>query len=357
MIFSHQINRLVTQPVRWLSASDNLPCVAFSSRVRLARNIGGFPFPHCAGEKERLRIFDLVSRSMLDGLGIKDPMSQELLKVGSLNRQILFERQLISKEQKDPLPGNGLFVGEDEQFCIAVNEEDHLRIQVLQPGFSLPRSWDIIDDLERKIGNYLQFVYDRKIGYLTSCPTNVGTGLRASVMVHLPALVFNNQIKAFINSLSQMKCTIRGFYGEGSDSIGNLFQISNQSTLGEDEATIINKLKKVINRTIEHETNARLCLLENQSNELCDYIGRAYGLLSHAYNLTSEEAMSYLSAIRLGIELGMIANLDIQTLNRLTIEIQSGHLQKLHNKILSAEERNILRAQIIRSTIDKTRIK
>ena len=353
MIFSHHIDRLVTRPVKWLAASNTLPCIAFSSRIRLARNIGGFPFPHCAGEQERTQIFDRVSKSMLESLGINDPLNQELLQVGSLNRQILFERQLISREQKDPLPGNGLFVGEEEQYSVAVNEEDHLRIQVLQPGFSLLESWEIIDDIECKLGKLLQFVYDKNIGYLTSCPTNVGTGLRASVMVHLPALVFNNQIKAFINSLSQMKCTVRGFYGEGSDSIGNLFQISNQSTLGENETTIIHKLKKVIVRTIEHETNARSCLLENQCNELCDYIARAYGLLSYAYNLNSKEAMSYLSAVRLGIELGMITNLQVETLNQLTIEIQSGHLQKIHNKILSAKERDILRAEIIRSTLKK----
>ncbi len=342
------IKNLLTQPVPWLAHNVSNAGILISSRIRLARNISGFLFPLRAKATERQTIFDQIQSTLGSIPELNKSSMIDLKSLPEIEKQILFERHLISHEQINSRIGSGLVVGERESFSIMVNEEDHLRIQILSPGLELNRNWSKINRLDDLISSTLNYAYDNTIGFLTSCPTNIGTGLRASVMLHLPGLVLTEQIKPVTRGLNKMGLAVRGLFGEGSEAFGDLFQISNQSTLGESEKQIIARISRVVDRLLEHEKNARYILLETKPDYLFDYVSRAYGVLSHARLLSSEEAMKKLSALRVGIDLKMFTSLTLETLNRLMVDIQPGHLQKLYVKKMNPERRDSYRATLVK---------
>jgi protein arginine kinase len=232
-----------------------------------------------------------------------------------------------------------------------INEEDHLRIQALCPGLQLLKVWEQINKLDSELEKALPYAYDSQLGYLTSCPTNVGTGMRASVMLHLPGLILTGKINAAIQGVNKLGLAVRGIFGEGTDNRGNLFQVSNQSTLGESEIQIIERLNTVITQLIMYEKNCRSSLLKDKKYFLLDHVGRSYGILRHSYTLSSEEALNSLSDIRTGVDMGMFNSIDLHTVNKLLITINPAHLQKFAQKELSSQERDIFRAALVRKQL------
>lgn len=346
------IDQLADQPVQWLSDDGPDAGITVSTRIRLARNLAGIPFPTKANTRHRQAVLQMV-REAVAGVPLMDGcIDVKMSSLAELDRVFLLERHLISREHcSTRKTGNSVFVARGENCSIMVNEEDHLRLQVMTAGMQLEELWQLVDHVDSLLTERLQYAYSDDLGFLTACPTNVGTGIRASVMLHLPGLVFANQIEAITQAVHTIGFAVRGLYGEGSDTDGNLFQISNQSTLGESEIYIIEKLEKIIRQIVEHERNARQVLLERKPKYLYDHIGRAYGILRHAYILESSEALRQLSALRLGIDLSMFSSIDAHTINELLVMIQPGHLQKIHNRTLDENERDIARADIVRGRL------
>jgi len=335
----------------WLeSGMEKGPVI--SSRIRLARNLKDYSFPGWAGEEERLAIWKQMSAIFTEFH--KKFSSWEMGETSELEREILFERHLISREMVEKDRGSGLFVSLDECLAVMINEEDHLRIQSLKAGLDLAGAWKAADKLDDMIEERVTYAFSPKLGYLTSCPSNVGTGLRASVMLHLPGLVLMNEMQPVINGISKIGLAVRGMWGEGTEAAGNMFQISNQSTLGRREEEIISHLEQIVLEIINHENNARARLIEQKSIKVEDHIARAYGILSHARLITSSEALNLLSSIRLGIDLGMLKDFTRKEVDALFIVTQPAHLQKLENKTLTPEERDVMRAELLRKFIKRT---
>src|SRR5689334_9018961 len=269
----------------------------------------------------------------------------------ALDKQILVERHLISREHAAKSAGSGLVLNRDETFCVMVNEEDHLRMQALRPGLQLKQAWTAIDQADSLLEKKLEFAFSPELGYLTACPTNIGTGIRVSAMLHLPGLVLAEQINPIIQSVNKLGLAVRGLYGEGTEALGNVFQVSNQMTLGESESAIVERLEKVMAQIIEHEENARATLLEKKAKMVYNHIGRAYGILANAHSISSKETMNLLSLMRLGIDLGLFPGSDRALVDELFIMTQPAHLQKQHTEKLSAEERDLLRADMVRERL------
>jgi protein arginine kinase len=327
--------------------------IAVSSRVRLARNLRGHAFPGRADETERTGLWDVLS-AWIGGLeSLESPFRATLAALKPLDRRLLFERHLISREHSAPRPGGGIVLKRDESVCVMVNEEDHLRIQAFQPGLNLERAWRVVDRLDSAIEGEFDYAFSPELGYLTACPSNVGTGLRASVMLHLPALSLLGEIEAVLRGIGKLGLAARGLWGEGSEAAGNLYQISNQRTLGERETDLLNGLEDLVLELVEHEENARQRLLERRKTLLEDHVGRAGGILENARLLSSREALDWLSGLRLGVELGMVSGLDAQILDDLRIAIQPAHLQTAAGRALDEEERDQHRARTVRSRIER----
>jgi len=336
----------------WLEAGPAEGPV-ISSRVRLARNLRDTTFPGWASKEARNRVWNEV-RLAFDGV----PDSARFLRwrmdeLNALDREVLFERHLISRELAERQAGSGVFVGEDECQAVMVNEEDHIRLQSLQPGMNLLKAWEAADALDDALEQGLSYAFSSKLGYLTACPSNVGTGLRASVMLNLPGLVLTEEIKPVINAVSKIGLAVRGLWGEGSDASGHMFQISNQITLGRTEAEMIASLEQIVLEVIEHEKNARLRLMEKQEIRVQDHVGRAYGILANAALMTTGEALNLLSALRLGADLGILKNIARREIDRLFIRIHPAHLQKEACMALSPEERDRERSRLIRSFLER----
>jgi protein arginine kinase len=265
-------------------------------------------------------------------------------------RQLLVERHLISRELSGSHSGAGAIINRDQSVSVMVNEEDHLRIQVLRTGFNLKRAWSAIDALDSALEQSLDYAYSPQLGYLTACPTNLGTGMRASAMMHLPALVIAGQMEKVVRAVNQLGMVVRGLFGEGSDASGSIFQISNQTTLGETEPVIVKRLQNVLKSIVEHELNARDRLLEDDPTKLPDKIGRAFGILKHSHLISSSEAMNLLSLIRLGVDLGYFDESHRVAVDRLFIEAQPGHIQhRAGVPELNSDDRDRLRASQLRS--------
>lgn len=346
------VDQLITEPGSWLGGGDPEGMVV-SSRIRLARNLRGAAFPGWAGEEECLRIWrDL--RAILEGIPLlSPPLSVAMSDVDDLEKQILFERHLISREQAERGEGSGLVARPDERVAIMVNEEDHLRIQGLRPGLSLQEIWSEIDALDSEIEGHTRYAFSPRLGYLTACPSNVGTGLRASVMLHLPGLVLMNEINPIVKGMGKIGLAVRGLWGEGTEATGNMFQISNQITLGEPEQAIITELEQIVQEVVEHERNARSRLIQERELLLRDHVGRAYGILSNAHILTSKEALDLLSALRLGADLDILKALDGRIVDQLLLLTQPGHLQKIEGKKLKPQERDRSRARLVRTRLSE----
>lgn len=347
------VDQLLKNPVSFLDDSGPDDDIAISSRIRLARNINKYPFPSAASPEIMQEICENVSRAAESAaaLGGKDVLVFYPSDMSPLDRQILLERRLASKEFIRTPESRRLFVCPDEGCSLMINEEDQLRIQTIRPGFQLREVWKSINRIDDDLSSNLQYAFDEQLGYLTSCPTNVGTGMRASVMLHLPGLVLTGQIAPTIQGISKLHLAVRGIFGEGSDNCGNLYQISNQNTLGESELKIIDELDSVIRQLIQQEKNARRSLLENDRYNILDHVGRSYGLLRHSYKLGFEEAMQSLSGLRIGVDMGLFNSIDIHKVNELFIGIGPAHLQKNASGVLTDSEVDIMRATLCREKL------
>ena len=334
------------------SSSTRSP-VVISTRIRLARNLAQFPFPGWAKktQKEEVlgRCLEVTARIPL----IKNPTGLRIDELSELERQILFERHLISRELSNEPEGAGVIISKDQSCSIMINEEDHLRIQVIKNGLHLKRTWNFINSIDSAVEESLDYAYSKDLGYLTACPTNVGTGLRASAMLHLPGLVVSGQMEKVVRAVNQLGIAVRGIFGEGSDASGSFFQISNQQTLGESEAEILKRLNSVMATIIEREEDAREKVLEDDRNKIFDKIGRAYGVLKNGHLLSSSEAMNRLSLIRLAIDFGSLAEQSRGLVDRLFIECQPGHIQFNANKEIEPNQRDVLRASYMREAFAK----
>ena len=335
----------------WLRGEGPHHQVVISSRVRLARNLRKRPFPGWAKKAERTSILELVRPRVEELPEMQDSFSESLQDLPALDRQVLVERHLISREHAAKGTGSAVVINRRQTLSIMINEEDHLRMQSIRSGLQLKQAFKLVDKIDSALENKLEFAYDPRLGYLTACPTNVGTGMRASAMLHLPGLVLSELINQVIQAVGKIGLAVRGLYGEGTEAMGNLFQISNQTTLGEKEDDIINRLSKVIETIIEKEHDARQVLLQKKPTTLSDQIGRAYGVLTYAHAMASKEALNLLSIIKLGADLGAFPEERRFSIDELFIQTQPAHLQKSSQQKLNAEERDHLRAQIIRERL------
>lgn len=325
--------------------------IVMSSRVRLARNLKEAAFPGWAKKNERIRVLDLIRPAVETLADMTEAFSQSMDSLSTLDKQILVERHLISREHAAKSAGSGLVLNRDETLCVMINEEDHLRMQALRPGLQLRQAWTAIDQADSALEKKLEFAFSPDLGYLTACPTNIGTGIRVSAMLHLPGLVLAEQINPIIQSVNKLGLAVRGLYGEGTEALGNVFQVSNQMTLGEAEGAIVERLEKVLAQIIEHEENARASLLENKPKMLYNHIGRAYGILANAHSISSKETMNLLSLMRLGVDVALFPGVERALVDELFILTQPAHLQKQHSEKLTAEERDLLRADMVRERL------
>lgn len=338
---------------KWMESEGPLKPFVLSSRIRLARNFTFVPFPLAMnGEMARKVIQEVRERIVEGSEGFK--MSYDLHESEKLSLQekrLLLEKHLVSSEFiNERLPGL-LLLNKDESVSIMVNEEDHLRIQSLLPGLQLYRAWDAANEVDDYIDEMMAYAFDEKLGYLTSCPTNVGTGLRASVMMHLPALALTGTMDRILQAASQIGLAVRGLYGEGSEAQGNMFQISNQQTLGRSEGELIDTLNDVAGQIATEERNARELLIRTRPLEIEDRVWRSYGILKNARILTSKEALERLSDLRLGIETALFEELDLDQVDELLFRIQPAFLQNTAGRELTPSERDSFRAEWVRGKL------
>lgn len=333
----------------WLRGSGPESDIVISSRIRLARNLAEFPFVRRASHDERSQIAKTV-KSKVDSISEWTNIAYlDLARLDEVDRQFLVERQLMSREMADGDGDRAVVIDREERFSVMINEEDHLRIQVMCSGLDLHSAWDRIDKLDDQLERKLTYAFHDSLGYLTACPTNVGTGLRVSVMLHLPALVITREIEKVFRSLQKINVAVRGLYGEGSQFMGDFYQVSNQITLGRTEAELVQTVQEVVPRIIEYERRARDFLVNESEQDLHDDVSRAYGILCTAKKISSEETLHYLSKVRMGVNLGLIRSIEIATINKLFVHTQPAHLQKIHGHQLSVADRNIERATYLQS--------
>ncbi|HBA82951.1 MAG TPA: protein arginine kinase [Verrucomicrobia bacterium] len=344
------MDELLKQTGSWLAPGADTGIVV-SSRIRLARNLRSTPFPGWGGEDECERIWTQLKPIFEDMPAFRGGLLLHMAELDELDKHILFERHLISREQAEKGRGSGLVASSDETLAIMVNEEDHFRLQAIRPGLDLSRTWVSVNHVDDLIEQKVSYAFSTRLGYLTACPTNVGTGMRASVMLHVPGLVLMNEINPIVKGMGKIGLAVRGLWGEGTEATGNMFQVSNQISLGEKEESILSNLEQIVLEIVEHEKNARTRLLERKDAVLRDHVGRAYGILSNAHILTSREALDLLSGLRLGIDLGILGRMNRYVIDELLLLTQPGHLQKVMNKKLKPKDRDIARAMLVRKKL------
>jgi len=346
-----KVNVFLNQQSEWLKGEGKFSHIVISIRIRLARNIAEFPFPHQATPQQREKILETLF-SLKDKISyFKDALFFKMQDLSILDREFLIERHLISVDHAHQPDEKGVIISKNEVMSVMVNEEDHLRMQVLKSGFEFKRLWEFINDLDDRLSEHLNFAFSQDWGYLTACPTNIGTGLRASVMMHLPGLVLTKRINKLLSIISKLNFAIRGLFGEGTQAIGNFFQVSNQVSLGLSEIEIIENIEGLVKQIIEQEEEARNYLLEKQRYFIEDKIWRGYAVLKEARIISSQETLELLSMLRLGIDLGIIKNISKSLINEIFINIQPAHLQKYEGKVLNSQERDIKRASFIREKL------
>ncbi len=346
------VGKLIGSTADWMCSAPDEPGVVMSSRLRLARNLAAHPFPTWADKGERQKVYDEIMPRVRELPALRDPLVVAGMDSFSMiEKQLLVEQHLVSREHAAKGPGSGVAISGDRGVSILVNEEDHLRIQAFAAGFEMEGLWRLVEGVDDALEEAVAFAYSSDFGYLTACPTNVGTGMRASAMLHLPGLVLGEQINQIVQAVGKLGLAVRGLYGEGTEALGNLFQVSNQMTLGESEAEIMARLGKVIRQIVEHEQNARASLLERKPRMIADNVGRAYGILTNTYSIASKEALNLLSVIRLGIELDMVPEDLRRTVDELMVWTQPAHLQAKEERKLSTEDRDGLRADLIRERL------
>ena len=342
----------------WLEARGPHSDVVLSTRIRLARNLQAHAFTSRIREAERQEIYEQVREAALRAEALHGGMALEVGELTPLSRRVLLERHLISRElvgdgDVTPARGTGLIMSPHEDVGLMVNEEDHLRLQCLMSGLRLQEAYQAVDGVDEELGAALPMAYHPEFGYLTSCPTNVGTGLRASILIHLPGLVLTKEIGKVLQGLGQVGLTFRGLYGEGSEVVGNFFQISNQTTLGKSEEDLLDHLQKIVGQVIQYELQARSVLMRDARTVMEDKIWRAYGLLRYARSLSFEEVMNLLSGVRLGVSMNLLGGLRVYTLNKIMIFSQGAHLEQAAGRALSDAESDLHRAAYVRRILER----
>ncbi len=339
--------------LRWLDASGECSDIVLSTRVRLARNLQGHAFGPRARVNDRIAVLEQVRSARARVSSLSGAEIRELAELAPRPRRILFERRLVSRDlvgenENATTPATAVVLSSRQPISVMVNEEDHLRIQTLLSGLRLREAWSALDGLDDELGRELPYAYHHEFGFLTSCPTNVGTGLRASVLMHLPALVLTKEIGKVLQGLAQVGLTFRGLYGEGSEVVGNFFQLSNQTTLGKSEEDLVDHLDRIVRQVIQYETHARQVLLRDAPSVTEDKIWRAYGLLRYGRSISFEELMNLLSGVRLGASLKLLPGLRVYSLNKVMIFSQPAHLEDAAGRDLSPAESDAHRAALVR---------
>ncbi|MCA1028544.1 MULTISPECIES: protein arginine kinase [Cytobacillus] len=348
------LERFINQAVSsWMSAEGPDSDIVLSSRIRLARNIKQVNFPTIFSHDEAKRVIDIIKarmeKSTFDTYGDFSLLQMDDLQ--PLQKRVLMEKHLISPHLAENASHGACLLTENEEVSIMLNEEDHIRIQCLFPGFQLSEALEVANQIDDWLETEIDYAYDEQVGYLTSCPTNVGTGLRASVMMHLPGLVLTHQMNRIIPAINQLGLVVRGIYGEGSEALGNIFQVSNQITLGKSEEDIAEDLKSVVEQLISQERSAREALAKTSNIQLEDRVFRSYGILSNSRIIESKEAARCLSDVRLGIDMDYIQGISKNILNELMVLTQPGFLQQYAGGPLRPFERDIRRASLIRERL------
>ncbi|MFM7540545.1 MAG: protein arginine kinase [Planctomycetota bacterium] len=342
------IDEIASGSGEWLRGTGPDCDIVISTRLRLARNLATFPFTSRATLSQKQEIESLLKERLTNLPGGPELEYLSLSSLETLDKQLLLERQLISRELVSAEGARGVAISKDESVSVMINEEDHLRIQVMRSGLDLDQAWAITNQVDDRIEQRVAYAFHEEFGYLTACPTNVGTGMRASVMLHLPALEFTRQGDQVFRALQKINLEVRGLYGEGSRASGHFYQISNQVTLGKSEETILREIQAVIPAVIRYEKEAREAWKQDQSVGLEGRVKRALETLHGATMMTSEETMELLSLVRLGFALGQLRGLSVPLLNELFIQTQPAHLQKLAGETLDSERRNMSRAEHLR---------
>ncbi|MGV3607910.1 MAG: protein arginine kinase [Planctomycetaceae bacterium] len=344
-----KFEELAIRSGEWMRGSGPQSDIVISSRIRLARNLADFPFIRRCSDLHRTEIERSVHSAINSVENWKDLFYVDINQLPSLDRQFLVERQLISRELSESSGARSVAIDQQETFSLMINEEDHLRLQVMHSGLDLESAWEQMNEIDNLLDERLNYAFHERLGYLTACPTNVGTGMRVSVMLHLPALVLTQQIDKAFRSLQKMGLAVRGLYGEGSQAMGDFYQISNQITLGRTELDLVKQVGEVVPAMIDYERQARQFLVKESPKDLHDRVSRAYGILCTAQTISSEETLHLLSSVRMGINLGLISDVEIPTINKLFIQTQPAHLQKLRGLELDTADRNVERAIYLKS--------
>jgi len=362
------LDSLISVTSGWLDGSGPQSDVVISCRIRLARNLAQFPFLSRADDFERTEIENFIREAAFKNLekaedkqadaklNYSDLLYINVDEISDIDRQFLMERQLISRELSESHGARGVVIADRQQTSLMINEEDHIRMQVLRNGFNLDECWAEINQVDDAIENEVSYAFHEQFGYLTACPTNVGTGIRVSVMLHLPALVQTREIKKVFQSMQKMNLAVRGLYGEGSQAMGDYYQISNQITLGKSESQIIDMIKGEVPHIIDYERRAREALMAENKQKLHDQVSRAYGILRSAQTISSEETLHLLSSLRMGVNLELINVPKIALANEILIYTQPAHLQKKYDKEMNSQERNSHRADYLRERLTDAEI-
>lgn len=348
------LDTLAQNTGEWLHGSGPMSDVVLSSRVRLARNLAEFPFLTTASSEERTGVYRVLAEAISATSAGADAFLVDVEQASTLDRQFLVERHLISRHHAAGEGSRGVSISRNERRAIMINEEDHLRVQVLRGGLQLESVGSEVSEVDDALGARLAFAFDRQLGYLTACPTNVGTGIRVSVMAHLPALRWTKEIERVERAARELRLAVRGLFGEGTEIVGDLYQISNQVTLGSSEEEIIGSFAQaILPRIIEYEYAARQSLAQNSAYQLDDRIWRAYGVLRNARCISGEETLALLSPLRMGLAMDRFHEVDLPTWTDLFLNTQSAHLQRAAGRALEGEERAIARAEYIRKRLHR----
>ena len=326
--------------------------VVLSSRIRLARNLSNFPFPHKTNNEQQNQIIEEVKDIFLsDKQETYDFKYIDVNNISTVDKLELIEKHVISKELLNCSRKTGVILSNDERISIMINEEDHIRIQCLFSGMQMDKAWEMCNDIDNMLEEKLDFAFSEELGYLTSCPTNIGTAIRASVMLHLPALTMTGYIRTILDACGKLGIAVRGLFGENTEASGDMFQMSNQITLGKKEKDIIMNIKNITYQIIEQERSLRKELYKQNKYKFEDKIYRSYGILKNSRIISTDEALKKLSDIRLGVDLGIISDISITDINEIMLLIQPGGLQKIVGRELQQEDRDIVRAERIRSKL------
>jgi protein arginine kinase len=345
------IKGLIRQEAGWLKSGENDSGVIISSRVRLARNLENRLFPGKADPPERMQLREEIRNAAASVNFFGDASFFVMEDLTEIDRQVLVERRLISPDLSDQQTGAGVMVGHNQSLDLMINEEDHIRMQSLLSGLDLIEAFRIADQVDDRLQEKLGMAFSREWGFLTCCPSNLGTGLRASLLIHLPALIRTGKIEALLADLEGQGMLVRGFYGEGSDAVGDIFQVSNRITLGQSELEIIENVERIGRKLQEQELETRQYIIDHARQQTEDNIWRAYGILTHARMLSSQEFMELSSSMRMGVAFGIFSRSGINMLNKLLVLTQPAHLQIFMDAEMDAQQRDEERAKMVRDIL------